>query len=139
MDYIDTAVPGGAEFRGLDSVRVTKDELLQAIRKNRDEHRLIFEEALEGWKSKVTKALEYAVADAKAGKDYRLTVGLVRPEDHTKDYDRAIRMLEMSQDDELVLSAVDFATYVMDEWGWQRTFAANTTLYSESARNKFNS
>lgn len=123
--------------RGLQEVRVTKSSLITKLRENREEHRAIFEEALSGWKEKVTKALEDAYQDALAGKEFRVHFGLERPEDHTEDYDQAITMLEMSLDEELVLTYSEFRQYVMDEWGWHHAFAASTMAYSETARNKF--
>ncbi|MFI5387626.1 MAG: hypothetical protein ACHQ50_16075 [Fimbriimonadales bacterium] len=69
------------------------------------------------------------LADAKAGRRIRRAVAMPEPEDHTRDYDRIVRMLEMSVDDVLVLSEYDFSQYVMDQWEWAGTFASNTLSY----------
>lgn len=132
---LDTQTP---ELRGLNLVRVSKDELLDKIRGNAAEHHQIFEEALDGWHKAVIQRLEEMVADAKAGRDIALHVGLQRPEDHSDDYESVIALLEMSQDDELEITFHDFQQYVMDKWGWQNQFLMSSTAYgSETARGKF--
>lgn len=124
-----------AELRGLSKVRVNKGDLLEAVKKNRDDHRKIFEEALDGWRKQVVEALEQAYKEAKEGKNFRMWFDLPRPEDHTKEYDQAITMLEFSMDDELELTQGEFAMYVMDEWGWQRTFAGMAQSYNSTTAN----
>lgn len=126
-------------LRGLDRVRVTKADLVKALEDNRAEHRQIFEEAISAWQKRVIERLNTMVEQAKQGPDLvELVIGLPRPEDHTKDYNRVIRMIEMSQDDEFELTAYDFSQYVMDEWGWQAAFLTSSSEYSDSARGKFN-
>jgi len=116
-------------LRGFRSVRLAKDRLLERIRKNRDDHRAIFEEALDGWKSQVAKDLEEAAEAAKVGKAFKVHFGLVKPEDHTDDYDSVIALLEMSEDDEFELTWHEFQNYVMDKWDWQATFLTNSSSY----------
>jgi hypothetical protein len=127
------ATDGSASLRGLDEVRVKKTELLKRVQENRDEHRKIFEEALEGWKKKVTKDLEDAVEDAKAGRDYRFRFNNPKPVDHTDDYDSVIELLKMSQDTEFVLARLDFECFVMDKWGWQRDFLTLSSAYGSTS------
>lgn len=125
-------------LRNLQTVRVKLEELLAIVRTNRDEHRAIYEDALDGWKTKVTESLEAAYLAAKEGKDYNVSFYLPQPEDHTNDYNVAIKMLEMSQDDELELSYAEFRQFVMDEWGWQRAFLTASSNYTstDTASNK---
>lgn len=127
------------ELRGFRSVRVPKDKLMETIKSNRNEHRRIFEEAIEGWKERVTKDLETAAEEAKAGRSFRIRFNLPKPEDHTKDYDAVIDLLEFSLDDEFELSFNEFNQYVRDEWGWQTDFLNTSMSYgSMSATDKFN-
>lgn len=136
-DLLDQMVP---KLRGLDTVRVLKSDLVQIIEDNRKEHRAIFEEAIENWHKRVQERLKEMVEAAKKGPNaVDLVIALPRPEDHTKDYDRAIKMLEMSQDDELELDEHEFATFVMDDWGWQKAFLATSSNYSSQARRKLSS
>lgn len=118
------------ELRGLSSVRIRRKDLLDKLQANRDGHRAVFDEAIAGYHKAVIEALEKALADAKAGKKYRPEIFLPEPADHTPDYDRAIAMLEMSLDEELELSAGEFAQYALDDWGWKRDFIQTTSIYN---------
>lgn len=115
------------------SVKVSKVDLLVALRDNRSGHRAIFEEALEGYKDTVLGLLSQHVKDVKAGKVKMIQVFLPEPEDHTKDYDRVIRMVEMSLEDELELDQSEFRQYVMDDWSWKNQFLTSNSTYSGTA------
>jgi hypothetical protein len=125
------------KYRNLESVVVKKTDLLTRVRENRDEHSEIFEKAYEGWKEAATEALRKAYTAAKKGEEYRTRyVYEEPPSDYTADYDQAITMLEMSQDEELELSNHDFARYVMDRWEWQGEFLKMSGSWSIAARQK---
>lgn len=133
-----TATVEEPALRGLDTVRVKKEEVVKKVQANRDEHRKIFEEAFDGWKAKYVEWLEVTLAQAREGKQLGSRFTLTRPEDHTRDYDQVLTMLAMSQDDELELSAHEFANYIMDEWGWQQSFLmASMSSGSSTAEGKF--
>lgn len=119
-------------------VTVSKDELTKIVTENRGEHRAIFEEAVDGYKKRAVELLEEHIARIKKGKLERVSVSLPVPEDHTSDYDRVLKMLAMSVDDEVTLDEQTFAEYVMDDWGWQKQFLASSSVYSKMARDKSN-
>lgn len=124
-------------LRGLDVVRLPKDELLRRIEKNRDDHRKIYEEAMAGWKRSVIEALDAAYKDALEGKAYKVAFHLVQPQDHTDEYDTVIELLKASLDDEFELTYGQFSNYVLDKWGWQHDFLDTASSYgSVSATRK---
>lgn len=114
----------------MDKVTVRKAELLEAVKKNQGEHRAIFEEALEGFKAEALVALNAEIARIKEGKKRQVVVMVNPPEDHSHDYARVVKMLEMSIADEIELDNEQFAKYVMDDWEWQRNFLASATNYN---------
>jgi hypothetical protein len=120
------------ELRGLNEVRMGKDELLRRIKANRDEHRKIYEEAMEGWKRSVIETLEKAYQDALEGKDFRVGFRLERPEDHSDEYDTVIELLGASLDDEFELTYQQFSNYVLDKWGWQQGFLTSASFYGST-------
>jgi hypothetical protein len=111
-------------------ITVKKDELLSAIRKNRESHRGIFLKAQDGYRAAVIEELDRWLADARAGRQIKRSLALVEPEEHTKDYDRIIRMLEMSQAETIKISERQFSQYVLDEWGWSASFTASNSAYT---------
>jgi len=117
----------------MNSIKVDKTELLTVLRENREKHKTIFAEAQEGYRTAAIKELDAMLADAEAGKQIRRSLTLIEPQDQTRDYDRAIRMLEMSQDDVIELEEHDFAQYVLDDWSWKRQFLFSNAAYSTTA------
>jgi hypothetical protein len=116
-----------------DEVLVDKDELLGVLRANRDSHRGAFLKAQQGFRERAIAELDRSLADARAGNDIRLSIlHLPKPEDHTEDYDREIRMLEMHQEPTVRIRASLFDQIVMDRWGWSAAFNATTTAYQVS-------
>ncbi len=111
------------------SVTVHRDEFLARVRENRDNHRSVFEEALEGYRNRLTAELERRVRDLNRGRRVDQYIGLPEPEDHTEDYDRILAMAEMSVDDTVHLTEDEFAMYVMDQWRWKQSFSESTDRY----------
>lgn len=123
-----------ADHKGLSYVTVKKKELLDSLTKNRDGHRGLFLKAIEGYKAAVIKELESSLESAKAGKEFNKFIQLEEPKDHTKDYNRIIKMLEMSVADEIEISESQFQMYVMDEWSWKDQFVTTSNQYTAGQR-----
>ncbi len=114
----------------MEKIRVRKEELLGVLNENRAQHRTLFQQALDGYKQRAVGLLEDHIRRIQNGKVEQVQVYLPAPEDHTRDYDRAIRMVEMSVEDEIVLSEKDFQMYVQDDWSWKREFTATVATYT---------
>lgn len=115
----------------MNEVTVEKGALLEVLKKNREAHRGIFEKAQERYRERVLEELEKSLQDAQAGRHFRRHIELPEPEDHTGDYDRIIRMVEMSVKVDIELTQGEFATYVMDDWNWKRAWTTNTLAYTQ--------
>jgi hypothetical protein len=115
-------------------VTVKKSELLLTLKKNRGEHRKIFEEAQQGYREEAISLLDKALEDARKGKEIRTFIHLEAPVDQTKDYDRAIKMLEMEVEEEITLTQNEFSQYVLDDWTWKSQFVTTNALYMKSAK-----
>lgn len=107
--------------------------LIEKIDANRKAHRAIFLEALEGYKAKVLEALEKNLEAVKQGNVVRVYINLPPPDDHTKDYDRVLLMLDMCTEQEVELNEQEFGCYVMDDWGWKHQFLTANSVYSNTA------
>jgi hypothetical protein len=111
---------------------IKKEELLAILRQNREGHRATFLAAQEGYRTRVIAELDRRLADARAGRQIDLHIRLPEPEDHTADYDREIRMLELETGNIVVLSMREFDQLVMDNWGWSEDFAMTSSIYSKT-------
>jgi len=115
----------------MNSVNVSRFKLLETLRKNREGHRELFLKAQEGYKQKVIAALDQALTEAREGVAYRTFIQLHAPEDHTKDYDTVISMLEMSVDPEIVIDRGEFQQFVQDQWDWSAHARFVNTTYAD--------
>lgn len=118
----------------MDTVIVNKSHLLTIIAENRAKHELMYQEALEGFKEATLQLLE---DELQKFMDHPDTIKIIqkKPTHHLKEYDRAIRMLEMHNADEIEISQYDFGKYVEDDWEWKQTWAISNSGYSSSAAN----
>ena len=125
-------------------VTVQKSELLQKVRANREKHIREYAEACAGYKSEAIAKVEDSMSRLKdminalrEGEVIALATvafNLKVPQDHSKDYDQAITMLEMSVDDKITLKSDEFACYVMDDWDWRQEWEVTKSTYANNRR-----
>lgn len=114
-------------------MKFPKDQIIQTVRQNREAHRAIFEEALEGYRDKVVESLNAHLERIKRGEVLAISVHYPQPEDHTRDYDRLLEMLKLTTDGDVELSETQFAQYMQDDWTWKRQFITTNAAYSKTA------
>jgi len=116
---------------------IKKEALLSILRKNRDLHRGVFEEAMNGFQQRALDVLEAELARRRGGgKARELRVLLNAPEDHTRDYDRVITMVDLDVREEITLSESEAAQYVMDDWHWKGAWLKMSSRYAAEATQK---
>lgn len=106
----------------MNEIKVKKQNLLEVLEKNKEEHRNLFEKAVAGYREKAIYQLDVAIKEAKDGKKIRTYFNITQPEDHTQDYEETIGMLKMSIDTEILLSRTEYRHYVEDNWSWKDAF-----------------
>jgi hypothetical protein len=109
---------------------INKNELLTILEANRARHRDVFLAAQDGYRRRVIQELDRRLEDARAGRKIDLLFRLPEPEDHTADYDREIKMLELETGITVVLTTREFDQLVMDNWGWSGDFALTSSAYA---------
>ncbi len=111
-----------------------KDDILEKLRTNREEHLNIMQEAQKGYRERWREMLVVQLADLNAGKPVAAGLHLAIPENHVDDFDRAIEMFEMTTDGEITLDDGAFQSFVRNKWEWHRHFLAANLEYSETAQ-----
>ncbi len=114
----------------MQNITVKRAALIAAISENRDSHRETFLEAQRGYREAVVEELDKMLADARSGAKIKRHISLPEPEDHTDDYNKALRMLAMCVDEEIEISAMEFGQYVMDDWGWKKNWTDTVSNYA---------
>jgi len=120
-------------------VKVKRDDLLSVLRKNREQHIKDYTTACAGYRAAALKKIDEIFSDLKSkinglkeGQTIEivgLQFGLAVPKTHEKAYDQIIRMMEMSVDEEIVLTCSQFGCFVMDDWDWKEQWAASNSVY----------
>jgi len=114
------------------SVKIEKKKLLNIVRENREKHIKEFEESVVDYKAGAIKlAKEHAelAASGDLAKIAKIKAMPGAPLSHEKEYDRAIRMLELSVEKEIEVEEDIFNQLVLDEWAWKNQFIASASLY----------
>ena len=116
----------------MEYTNIKKNQLLEKLRANREEHKGEYDEAHKEWKKKATKAL--AKAAKKAEDDGIITLmplqDLPKPNHYLTSYDSVIARLEMETNEEVAVDAHEFDAWVLNNWNWRGQFVAGTSLYN---------
>jgi hypothetical protein len=124
---------------GIDAIIVKTDALVGILQQNREAHVAAYQEAMVVFKQKVLERFDELHAAVVADQMPEREPGfwfmrLPRPEEHTLDYDRAIRMLQLHTEPTIKLSEQAYAQFVDDDWTWKQAFGMNTLSYTGGGR-----
>lgn len=121
----------------MQSVKVSTLDLVNELLKNRDAHVKAHKVAIAGWWKQTAAALRAAAKKIEAGRVIYPAHGIsAAPESHEDDYDRAIKMCQMSVEEQVELTQQEFTQYVLDEWNWSAGFTTQTQMYAKVLRKK---
>jgi len=114
------------------AVKVNRIELLGIVRGNLEKHIKEFNESVEDYKAAAIKLAEANMELAKSGeldKIAKMRTVPQKPVSYEQNYNRAIRMLELSVDETIEVEEDVFNQLVLDEWSWKNSFVATGALY----------
>ena len=115
-------------------VTIKQDDLLEILRENRETHKTDYEDAYKGYLETCKEKLQELLDGFENGEFETVHWTEFPPQSQVKDYDRVIRMLELSVDDEIELTAEEFANYVQDDWHWKEAWALTNSSYMAKTR-----
>jgi hypothetical protein len=118
-------------------IHANKDEILKALRANRETHKKIVVEARKGYVAKAREALKSRLDALESGKIVSLAFRLSPPQDHTNVYDTAIRMLELSVQPTIELTSTQVQCLIQDDWDWKQGFLGSNAMYSGTAQAEY--
>jgi len=117
---------------------IKKDALLKALKENLKLHDELHGEAVEKFWERVAADFEAKVTEARGlitnqqldrG---RVSIGISfsKPENHAKDYQAVIKMIEMEVEDVIELDEHEFRQYVLNDWNWKDEFLTSNAMYA---------
>lgn len=116
----------------MNSINIDRQELLELVLANKTTHVAEFQESVKDYKAAVLQIARDNLALAKTGKlDEIAKVKAMPPKpiSYEAEYNRAVRMLELSVDSVIELEQDVFNQLVLDEWDWKHTFVTNSMFY----------
>lgn len=113
------------------TMRVEKKALLDAIKKQREEHAKSYKAALAGWRQSMIMIAQQIIEKGPRLKKFPLAVRKLNspPDCHLQDFDDAISMISMSTGTGFDLSSDDYEQLVLGRWEWRREWTASNTRY----------
>ena len=114
------------------TVTVRKTWLIEQVVINQEKHLKTFQKAYENYCRKLETMLHDHLVEVKTGTTDRVYISESPPTKHTKDYKRVVGMLTASIDDDITLTAEEFASYVQDDWHWKQEWS--TSIASNMGR-----
>lgn len=111
-------------------------KLVEALKKNLEEHRVILKEAQDGYRQAMAKQLKKMATRLRRGEVLSIHQAgpwPEVPEDHSRDYEETIAMLEWDSSSEVELSHKEFRQFVLDKWDWMERFLFANAGYSSVA------
>jgi CHAT domain-containing protein len=110
----------------LNETRIEKQKLLEVLRSNLTKHVSEYETAMNDyWEAlEIYHAAQLTRAKSRSKKSPEIPAP-IEPTSQAKEYEKVIRQLELSIDEQVTLNDTQFQTYVMDDWFWKPVFAAN--------------
>lgn len=106
--------------------------VLEKLRKNLDEHRALVLAAQQGYLDEAQRLLKKRLRDIRLGRTTSMQFDLRSVQDHSKDYETVIAILELHLEaggTTIQLKAADVVKYIRNEWDWKRSFDEITTSY----------
>ena len=106
--------------------------VLDKLRKNLDEHKVLVATARQGYLAEAERLLKKRLRDLRSGKSTSLHFNLAPVQDHSRDYETVISILELHLEAggaTIQLNSQDVIKYIRNEWDWKRNFDEITTSY----------
>jgi hypothetical protein len=122
---------GMLKGRLMNGVKIKKSELLDALRKNLQQHKTDVLDALRLRRLEVDAQLSDVMDKIKRDENYQpqRSFSFPIPEDNSREYEKVIRMVEMTQDDVIELDEDQFDKLVMDNWSFKHELMQTSSFY----------
>lgn len=112
----------------MNTTRVSRLQLIEIVEQNRAKHMADFAKAIVGWREDMIATVKRGLKDLNAGID-AFPMLPPKPHHYIKQYELALRKLELSVDDIIELDDREFDQLVNDNWQEKLLFAASAAKY----------
>jgi hypothetical protein len=119
----------------LKTVNINKIQLINILKENLKKHAEDLDKVLINYRQEMIIKFQDHLTMFKTANtpkdimELELNMWPQKPISHIDDYNKALRMAELSVDDVIELDEREFSKFVMDEWAWKQEFEMTKTLY----------
>lgn len=129
----------GGTMSGLSTIKINRAKALERITENRVIHKSSLMKARAGWREEVIRIGYELTQDAEAlACEQQASIDTLQayirsferpPRSYLADYDRAIAMLQWSEDEHIEFTQQEFDQYILDNWSWKQDFMLTNSKY----------
>ena len=118
----------------MNTVTVNKTDLIKVLTENRDKHQTEYNEAYEGYKLLVIKAIEEKLEKVKSGEKFNMYFENLQsaPDCHVEDYQNVIDMLSITSDTSIQITMEDYLKYYKNNWSWVHGWSLSNKMYVDA-------
>lgn len=117
----------------MNNIKVKREALLKTLQNNLKMHRAAVVEASAARRQEILEYFTDTAAHIERDPNYqpKESITFPKPKDNSSDYERAIRMVEMTTDEVIELTEDQFDKLVMDNWGWKQELLRTSSMYAK--------
>jgi hypothetical protein len=109
-------------------MKIKKNNLIEKIIANKEEHIKEYNAAVEAYKKEAVKQLKLAAKELKGG-SLKIKLQLVTPVNNAEEYDKVVEMFQWEVNDEIELTQKEFNEYVHDDNDSSRSAKFSNSTY----------
>lgn len=113
----------------MNEVVINKNQLIECVKTNREQHLAEYNEARANYRVEATRLLKEELEKLGSDANHEVQFRERAPHCHVKDYDRALGMLAMSAEDNIKLDARQYDALVRNDWEWREDWRFSNAKY----------
>lgn len=110
-------------------INVKKEDLIQKIKENKENHIKEFDKAVVAYKEEAEKQLMKELARLNTDGALDIKLDLITPVNNADNYDKILQMFEWEQNEIVKLQQDEFREYVQDEFDFAITARMSNSAY----------
>lgn len=116
-------------------VKVDRGDLLKDVKANKERHVKEYEQAVTDYADATKRCIQdlhrMIKKDPTGFSHHEAFNNLHKPRSYEREYEKVIRILECSVDEEVTISFEQHERWVLDEWHWKGDFQTNSTTLAQ--------
>ena len=113
----------------MQTINIKVSDLLPIVKQNLEKHNNVYEAAVSGYWIKAESELNNKIIQIQKKEKIEPHLNVNYPTSYSDEYKKVIRMLELTSDNTVQLTANEFDAYVRNHWQWRYSFLSSNMGY----------